>query len=76
MGEKFGSVHPQTICWNCANACGGCSWSDHWVHEPIEGWTAVRRDITNKFGENVESYIVFDCPEFIRDAYDGGSRKA
>ena len=28
----------KTLCWNCGNACGGCSWSDDL--EPVEGWHA------------------------------------
>lgn len=64
---------PRTLCWDCANACGGCTWSDHWLHKPINGWTAVRADLKTKDGEVTESYIVTECPEFIRDAYDYGS---
>lgn len=64
---------PRTICWDCANATGGCSWSDHWLHKPVEGWTAIRNDLNTKEGGTTESYIVQKCPEFVRDAYDYGS---
>lgn len=67
----MGANKPQTICWDCANACGGCSWSDHWQHSPVDGWTAIRSDITGK-DVTVESYIVLDCPEFERDAEGKG----
>ena len=70
---QFSCYHAQTLCWNCANATGGCSWSEYGTFQPVEGWTAERRDIRNKFGEDIESYIVIDCPEFIRDAQAGGS---
>ena len=64
-----------TLCWDCANYCGGCSWSDHWMHKPVEGWTAIRNDIRTKAGDVVESYIVMGCPEFVRDAYGGGQER-
>lgn len=61
-----------TLCWDCENALGGCSWSDHWKHEPVKGWTAVRRDLRIKEGGEVESYRVIQCPEFVRDSTRGG----
>lgn len=65
----------QTLCWDCAKACGGCSWSDHWLHKPVEGWKADRNDIRTKAGYEIESYIVMECPEFIRDAKGGGQER-
>ena len=59
---------PKSLCWDCAKACGGCAWSDHWKHQPIDGWTAIRNDLKSKEGETIESYIVTGCPEFERDA--------
>lgn len=64
--------HGKTLCWDCANYCGGCSWSEHLNHTPVKGWRAFRRDLSNKTGETIESYVVIDCPEFIRDAEEGG----
>ena len=55
-----------TLCWDCANATGGCLWSD--VLIPVKGWTAYP---TPK-KENKDSYLVVKCPEFIRDATGGG----
>lgn len=57
-----------TICWDCANATGGCSWSKSLV--PVEGWKAIK---TKK--QTVESYAVYDCPEFKRDAMGNGLRR-
>ena len=53
-----------TICWDCANACGGgCSWSDPERQTPVKGWTATK---------NTNGYIVHDCPKFIRESYGCG----
>ena len=62
MGNK-----PQTLCWDCRKAIGMCSWSDHWEHRPVDGWTAVRNDMKSNSGEDTESWIVFSCPEFEPD---------
>ena len=53
----------KTLCWKCANACGDCSWSDHWEHSPVEGWKAVPTEMRND-GRVAVSYIVTECPEF------------
>ena len=73
MGTQFTKYHRQTLCWDCANALGGCSWSEYPTQTPVEGWEAERRDIHNKQGEDIESYIVIKCPQFIRDAWQGGA---
>ena len=65
---------PRTICWDCSKACGECSWSDHWKHKPVKGWKAIRNDLHCK-DITVESYVVLECPEFERDAYDYGARR-
>lgn len=52
-----------TLCWDCENACnGGCTWSEKL--EPVDGWTAQK---------TANGYVVHDCPEFKRDAYEGGA---
>lgn len=51
-----------TICWKCANACGGCDWSKKRA-KPVAGWEAIRRDL---YG-GIESYIVLSCPKFEPD---------
>lgn len=61
------AVSPHTLCEVCANACGGCCWSEYGVQRPVPGWSAVRNDI-NIFGGRsslkIESYAVLDCPQF------------
>ena len=57
----------QTLCWGCAKACGGCSWSNHWDHLPITGWIAVPCKLKVNRGEYVESFHVTECPEFEPD---------
>lgn len=65
-------MNVQTLCWSCANAAPsadgerGCPWSLE--GKPVEGWSAIRRDIrlqNPKKKENVrsvESYLVVACP--------------
>ena len=67
MGGK-----PYTICWDCKNACGGCSWSDHWRHTPVPGWTAVETKVRMNSELFAQSFIVIACPEFVRDGIGGG----
>ena len=57
-----------TICWECDNCYGGCSWSRSF--KPVEGWQAVENHTTVKNGKYIEertSYTVLKCPEFTRD---------
>lgn len=60
---------PQTLCWGCANATGGCCWSDYWKHRPVPGWKAERNDIRINSGLSAESYIVYECPEYVPDGH-------
>lgn len=56
-----------TLCDYCANACGGCRWSQKGIQRPVPGWDAVRRDIClteDRPSPPVESYVVIHCPEF------------
>lgn len=46
----------ETLCWYCANACGGCSWSKKLV--PVDGWVTTPRGP----GEDVVA-----CPQFMAD---------
>lgn len=39
---------------------------------PVPGWVAMRKDVRIKSGQEMESYIVLDCPEFFRDAKQFG----
>ena len=47
-----------TLCWDCENCIGGCSWSKDF--EPVVGWKAEA--VTNS--DNSDTYFVHDCPQF------------
>ena len=69
--KQYPTYKPTTLCEVCANAYGGCSWSEKDVQLPVEGWDAIRHDIglseTHR-GEArrtlTESYVVLACPQF------------
>ena len=64
-----GFVYPASICWECQNACGGCSWADEFI--PVDGWKAISNPIkADHMGADVvlESYQVVWCPKFITDS--------
>lgn len=59
-------------CWDCGNACGGCSWSAR--GEPVPGWDATPTSRVLKVGgkgknrTRVEtSFVIHTCPKFRRD---------
>ena len=62
----------QSLCWDCAKATGGCSWSNYL--KPVEGWNAVPTKRATYYG-TYQSNIVLDCPEFERDAYGHGMKR-
>ena len=64
MGNPY--VSTSTLCWNCANATGNCSWSENLI--PVNGWKAIYVE-----KDKADSYIVLECPEFKRDAYEYGT---
>lgn len=68
--NQFGVRGKPTICWDCANACGGCNWSANL--EPVKGWEAEKTRITTSVRQTVESWRVIKCPEFKRDARMNG----
>ena len=49
----------ETICWDCKNY-NKCAWSRG---EPVEGWKAK----PTKTDDGIRSYLVMECPEFVRD---------
>lgn len=54
-----------TLCWDCRNALGGCSWAQRF--EPVEGWTAIVTKPAVYLSEamqNIPDYCVIKCPEF------------
>ena len=74
------------ICFDCQNACGGCSWTEidpvtkRPRFEPVPGWTAkpvllvIGRDKGNK--ERItKTYHVTKCPQFIPDEPRNGDRR-
>lgn len=54
-----------TICWRCDKACGKCSWSKSFV--PVENWIAKPTKVKIEMGKYLQSYIVYECPEFRND---------
>ena len=63
----------KTICWDCGNALGGCSWSARL--EPVEGWEAEPTQKAQFRGEPLQSFLVKECPRFQRDAMNGGLKR-
>ena len=61
-----------TLCWKCQNTnADKCSWFNKDNPNPVEGWTAIRKDIMvsttyqGKYAYRREiSYCVLDCPNF------------
>ena len=62
-----------TLCWKCANACGGCSWTERDKRtgkvrfQPVEGWKAVETKVmmdrhTGGYRRFETSYHVVQCP--------------
>lgn len=54
----------ETLCWECANSCGGCSWSQEF--KPVEGWEAEPTIVEDTQCE-YESFNVKSCPQFKPD---------
>lgn len=63
------------ICFDCANACGGCSWSEidpeteRPRFEPVPGWTAfpiVHKYMDKKYKRETRTYRIVACPKFVR----------
>lgn len=68
MSRKEDFMRKSTLCWDCQNACCGCSWSREAV--PVNGWKAKHNPIkkSDKTGGALyDSYFVLSCPEFIQD---------
>ena len=66
--NRFKPDTPQTICWSCQNACGGCSWSRYKSWQPVEGWEAIETTISlSNHLPRMQSYIVLSCPQYVPD---------
>lgn len=63
----------QTLCWDCAKACGDCSWTQWREYRPVPGWKAEPRTMKNQCNGSYETWCVIACPEFERDATNGGA---
>ena len=59
-----------TLCWDCANACGGCSWSEKLM--PVKGWKSEDTRVLTQINRTVESRRIIECPEFKRDSWGNG----
>lgn len=63
-----------TLCWDCANALYGCSWSRKF--EPVRGWKVEERRIQYRGREDgIQSFRVIECPRFNPDARCGGMER-
>ena len=51
---------PDSLCWDCKNATGGCEWSQSFT--PVDGWEAIPRTIRDE-----DSFCVIKCPKFEED---------
>ena len=58
------------LCWNCAKATSGCSWSDSL--RPVKGWTA--KFIKKNSSRPYDTWLVENCPQFEQDAIGGGMK--
>ena len=63
MNNPIDVTRRQTICWDCKNAYGHCSWSNG-TFTPVKGWDAVYKPIKYRGDETIESYVVLKCPLF------------
>jgi hypothetical protein len=64
MGDKnkFSGVKKMSICNNCKNSVGLCSWSGRLV--PVDGWDAV---FVEGKGDRLPSWCVRECPQFEKE---------
>ena len=66
IAGRYKKTTVDTICWNCKNATGGCSWSEDFT--PVEGWKAKPTTLkvrSGKYINYVKSYVVRKCPKFV-----------
>lgn len=64
------AMNRETLCWKCGRCTGFCPWSKWHDMQPVEGWTAMRRDVEYPNEKPKESYIVLACPLFVPDGRD------
>ena len=70
----MGSRYEFSLCWDCALATSAkCPWAES--GQPVEGWKVRNTKIRFSRGEITDSYHVYRCPLFVRDAKKGGMEK-
>lgn len=70
-GDEMGNYEKATtmsICINCKNLGGRCSWSRRYI--PVEGWEAKRVKRKHAFPPHEYGYKVIRCPQFEREERD------
>lgn len=67
---------PETLCWACRNAHGlGCDWFQ--FSDPVPGWEAERLMLKDgNGGQDVDSYRVISCPEYVEGKAGRGKEEA
>lgn len=65
MSSNYEKVKEESPCWNCGNACGGCSWSRDFV--PVPGWDADANILADG---TMRGYTIRYCPEQIPDDHE------
>ena len=70
--RMFESTKQATLCWDCQNALLGCEWSREF--KPVKGWNAIPTKIAMSYSADgtketrtIDSYLVYECPKFIKD---------
>lgn len=66
-GENVLGMRRQ-LCWDCRKFCMGCSWSESKGNIPVAGWTAKETYLLSG-GEKLQTYEIYDCPEFAEDEH-------
>ena len=51
---------PDSLCWDCKNAVGGCEWSQSFT--PVDGWDTIPRTIRDD-----DRFCVIKYPKFVED---------
>ena len=60
----FSGVKKSSLCLDCKNCVGLCSWSHHL--QPVEGWEAEETTVRSN-GTFNKGYRVISCPEFEKE---------
>lgn len=72
-----GNYKTFTLCWSCAKACGGCSWSREF--KPIDGWDAIPTKIRIPDDDGgaryCDSFKITACPQYVADSKEGGMER-